>query len=77
MKKIKATWDLWDNIKHANLHIIGIPEGEEREKWIENVFEEIMAENLLTWEKKQISKSRKHRESQKGSTQRGPHQDSL
>ena len=22
--------DLWDNIKQANLHIIGIPEGEEK-----------------------------------------------
>ena len=26
--------------------MIGIPEGEEREKWIENVFEEITAENF-------------------------------
>ena len=38
--------DLWDNIKQANLCIIGIPEGEEREKGIEDVFEEIMAENF-------------------------------
>ena len=38
--------DLWDNIKRANLHIIGIPEGEEREKGTENVFEEIMAKNF-------------------------------
>ena len=38
--------DLLDNIKHVNLGIIGIPEGEEREKGTENVFEEIMAENL-------------------------------
>ena len=38
--------NLWDNIKHPNLHIIGITEGEEREKGIENVFEEIMAENF-------------------------------
>ena len=37
--------DLQDNIKCANLHIIGIPEGEEREKGIENVFEEIMGES--------------------------------
>ena len=21
--------DLWDNIKHTNIHIIGVPEGEE------------------------------------------------
>ena len=39
--------DLWDtNIKHVNLCIIGIPEGEERERGIENVIEEIMAENF-------------------------------
>ena len=38
--------DLWDNIKWANLHIIGIPEGEEKEKGIENLFEVIMAENF-------------------------------
>ena len=24
--------DLWDNIKYTNIHIIGVPEGEEREK---------------------------------------------
>ena len=24
--------DLWDNIKHNNIHIIGVPEGDEREK---------------------------------------------
>ena len=36
--------DLWDNIKHANLHIRGIPEGEEKRKegvpivahWVKN-----------------------------------------
>ena len=38
--------DLWDNIKWANLHIIGTPEREEKEKGIENIFEEIMAENF-------------------------------
>ena len=24
--------DLWDNIKCTNIHIIGVPEGEERER---------------------------------------------
>ena len=24
--------DLWDNIKYNNIHIIGVPEGEERER---------------------------------------------
>ena len=38
--------NLWDTKRRANLCIIGIPEGEEREEEIENVFEEIMAENF-------------------------------
>ena len=38
--------DLWDNIKQANLCIIGIPEGKEKGKGIGNIFEEIMAENF-------------------------------
>ena len=38
--------DLWDNIKQANLHIIGIPEGKEKETGIENKFEKMMAENF-------------------------------
>ena len=38
--------DLWDNIKQANLRKIGIPEGEEKDRGIENIFGEIMAENF-------------------------------
>uniref|UniRef100_A0A8D1FB13 L1 transposable element RRM domain-containing protein n=1 Tax=Sus scrofa TaxID=9823 RepID=A0A8D1FB13_PIG len=38
--------DLWDNIKQANLCIIGIPKGEEKEKGIEKIFEEITSENF-------------------------------
>ena len=33
--------DLWDNIKHTNIHIIGVPEGEEREKGPKKIYEEI------------------------------------
>ena len=44
-------WNLWDNIKHDNLCIIGVPEGEEREKGIKNVFEEIKPENFPNWKK--------------------------
>ena len=39
--------DLWDNIKHNNIHIIGVPEGEETEKGPEKIFEEIIVENFL------------------------------
>ena len=38
--------DLWDNIKCTNICIIGVPEGEKREKVFEKMFEEIIAENL-------------------------------
>ena len=33
--------DLWDNFKHSNIRIIGLPEGEEQEQEIENLFEQI------------------------------------
>ena len=38
--------DLWDNIKQAKLCILGIQEGEQQQKGIENIFEEIMSENF-------------------------------
>lgn len=49
--------DLWDNTKHNNICIIRIPEGEEREKGIENIFEQIMIKNLHNLMKKKIHKS--------------------
>ena len=39
--------DLGDNIKCTNICIMGVPEGEEREKGPEKIFEEIIAENFL------------------------------
>ena len=30
---------LWDNFKWSNIHIIGVPEGEEKEQEIGNLFE--------------------------------------
>ena len=38
--------DLWDKIKCNNIHIIGVPEGEEIEKGHEKIFEEIIVENF-------------------------------
>ena len=38
--------ELWDNIKCNNIHIIGVPEGGEREKGPEKIFEEIIVENF-------------------------------
>ena len=36
----------WDNIKHTNIHIIGVPEREERDKGPKKIFEEIIVQNF-------------------------------
>ena len=41
--------DLWDNIKHTNIWIIGIPE-EEKKIGYEKIFEEIIVENFPNME---------------------------
>ena len=38
--------DLWDNIECTNIRIIGVPEGEEREKGPKKIFEEIIVKNF-------------------------------
>ena len=38
--------NLWDNLKRSNIWIIGVPEREEEEQEIENLFEPIMEENF-------------------------------
>ena len=38
--------DLWDNTKHNNISIIGVPKGEEREKGPEKIFDDIIVENF-------------------------------
>ena len=38
--------NLQDNFKCSNIGIIGVPEGEEEEQEIENLFEQIMKENF-------------------------------
>ena len=38
--------NLQDILKHSNIQIIGVPEGEEEEQEIENLFENIMKENF-------------------------------
>ena len=49
-KRMKRTEDslrdLWDNIKHINVQIIGVPEEEEKKKGTEKIFEEIIVENF-------------------------------
>ena len=44
--------DLWDNIKHTNIWIIGVPEEETKEKWHKKILEEMVVENFPNvWKK--------------------------
>ena len=38
--------DLWDNIKHPNIQIIGVPEEEDKKRDHEKILEEIIVENF-------------------------------
>ena len=47
MKRIENSLrDLWDDIKHTNITIIGVPEEEEKKKGTEKIFEEIIVKNF-------------------------------
>ena len=37
---------LWDNLKCSNTQIIGVPEGEEQQQEIENLFQQILKESF-------------------------------
>ena len=49
-KRMKRTEDslryFWNNIKHTNIQIIGVPEEEEKKKEYEKIFEAIIVENF-------------------------------
>ena len=58
-KRMKRTQDslreLWDNIKHTNIRIIGVPEEEEKKKGSEKTFEEIIVENFHNMGKERVN----------------------
>ena len=47
--------DFWDNIKHTNVQIKGVPEEEEKKKGYEKFFEEIIVENFPNMEKEIVN----------------------
>ena len=59
VKRMKRTEDslrdLWDNIKRANIQIIGVPEEKDKKKEYEKIFEEIIVENFPNMEKESQS----------------------
>ena len=61
-----------DSTKRNNIHIIGIPEKEEGEQGLENLFEKVMMEKFPNLMREKVTQIRKHTESQSRGMQRGP-----
>ena len=61
-------------MKHNNIHITGIPEGEEEEQRIENLFEKFIAENFPNLMREKVMQ---HQEAQKFSIKRNPNRPTL
>ena len=51
--------DLWDNVKHPNIQIIGVPEEEDKKKDPETILEEVIVENSPKMGKEIISQKKK------------------
>ena len=64
VKRMKRTEDhlrvLWDNIKHTNIQIIGVPE--EEKKGMRNALKRLELKISPTWKRKQSIKSKRHKE---------------
>ena len=58
--------DLWDNVKHPNIRIIGVPEEEYKKKDHEQILEEIIVKNFPKMGKEIITQVQETQESQTG-----------
>lgn len=68
---------MWDTLKHMNIHFMGVPEEQDKDKLAEKVFHEI-AENFPNLILRMlIYTSMKLTKLQVGWTQRDPHPDAL
>lgn len=63
-KKNEELRDLSDNFKQNNIHIIGVPEGEQRWRETENLVEEVIIENFPNLRKETDIQVLKHRKPQ-------------
>ena len=54
-KNEEVVRELQDNMKHNNIHIIGITEGEEKAQGRESIFEKIMTENFPNVVRKKVT----------------------
>ena len=53
-KNVEALREMQDNMRRNNIHIIGIPEGEEEQE-IENLFEKVMMKNFPNLMKEKVT----------------------
>ena len=60
---------LQENMKRNNIHIIGIPEGEEEEPGIENLLEKVIVENFPNLVREKVTQIQ---ESQRVPSKRNP-----
>ena len=57
IKRIEDSFrDLWDNIQHTNIRIIGVPEEDEKKKGAEKICEVIIVENFPNMGKEIVNK---------------------
>ena len=64
-----------DKMKHNNISIIGIPEGEEEEQGTENLFERVMKENFPNLMREKVTQIQETQRIPSKRTPRGPLQD--
>ena len=62
-------------MKYNNIHIIGIPEGEEEEQGIENLIEKVMMEDFPNLIREKVTQIQETQRVPSRRTQRGPLQD--
>ena len=66
LKNEEGLRNLWDNFKLTTIQTIGVPEGEEEEQEIENLFEKTTKENFPNLMKEINMQVQKAQESQTG-----------
>ena len=76
-KNEEAIREMQDNMKHNNIRIIGIPEGEGEEdaQGIENLFEKVMMENFPNLRREKVTQIQEKQRVPKRGIHRGPQQD--
>ena len=64
-----------DNMKCNSIHIIGIPEAEEEEQGVENLFEKVMMGNFPNLIREKVTQIQESQRVPIKGTQKGPLQD--